>query len=257
MTALAADPTIRRQVIAAARELLGRDPSLPVAVIAAAAGVSRATFYRHFGSRGALLAEVEHEPRPDARSRILEAAQEILIRDSLDGLSMDELARAAAVSRGTLYRLFPGKAALLRGLIEAYSPFEPMHRLLERHRGDPPSVVLPLVARTVVDAVVRRRGLVRVIFHEVTSGKLTAVAGVEPVVRRAIGELSGYMAEQMAAGRVRQMHPLLAVQAFMGPIYFHVMSRPVAERIVPLEPDVREAVDQLVSAVRAGLERQP
>ena len=43
---------------------------------------------------------------------------------SLAELSMDELAKAADVSRGTLYRIVPGKAALLQGLIEAYSPFE-------------------------------------------------------------------------------------------------------------------------------------
>ena len=28
------------------------------------AGVSRATFYRHFGSRDALMRSVAHEPRP-------------------------------------------------------------------------------------------------------------------------------------------------------------------------------------------------
>jgi hypothetical protein len=42
MPALAADPTIRRQVMAAGRELLEDDAAAPVARIATAAGVSRA-----------------------------------------------------------------------------------------------------------------------------------------------------------------------------------------------------------------------
>ena len=46
---------------------------------------------------------------------------------------MDELARAADVSRGTLYRLFPGKAALMEGLLQEYSPFEPVQRILREH----------------------------------------------------------------------------------------------------------------------------
>ena len=100
--AVAADPTIKRQVVAAAREALAADPDAPVERIARSAGVSRATFYRHFGSRAALLDTVAHTPRPPARDRILVAAQEMLVGTTLTDLSMDDLARAADVSRGPL-----------------------------------------------------------------------------------------------------------------------------------------------------------
>ena len=39
---------------------------------------------------------------------------------------MDDLATQADVSRATLYRLFPGKAALFRAIVVAYSPIEPV-----------------------------------------------------------------------------------------------------------------------------------
>src|SRR5919106_3122738 len=103
MAALGADPTIRRQVVSAARSVLAEDARAPVARIARTAGVSRAPFYRHFGSRGALLATIARDPPPAARARILEAAQDALLGTSLADLSMDDLARAAGVSRGTLY----------------------------------------------------------------------------------------------------------------------------------------------------------
>ena len=239
--------------MAVARDLLDDDAAAPVARIASAAGVSRATFYRHFGSRAALLASVAHEPRPDARARILAAAEEVLVRTSLDQLSMDELARTAGVSRGTLYRIFPGKPALLQGLIKSYSPFEAIRRIALEHADDPPDVFLPLVARTVVGTAGEHLGLLRAIFHEATVGSEAALAGVRPLLETMIGSLTRYLSAQMAAGRVRPMHPLLALQAFIGPIFFHLMTRPLADEIVGLPMDVGAAVDDLVAVTLEGL----
>lgn len=253
MATLAADPTIRRQVMAAAREVLHEDPEAPIGVIANRAGVSRATFYRHFGSRAALLTTVAHEPRPNARQRILAAASEMLVRTSLADLSMDELARAAGVSRGTLYRVFPGKAALFHGLIEAYSPFETVRAIVAAHRDDPPERVLPLVARAVVGVAGERLGLLRAVFHEVAGGSTLAVSGMRPVFQATLGVLADYVADQMAAGRIRRMHPLLALQTFIGPIFFHLMTRPTVEGVVTLPMSTATAVDELVEVCLAGL----
>jgi AcrR family transcriptional regulator len=252
--ALADDPTIRRQVMSAAREVLAKDETAAVATIADRAGVSRATFYRHFGSRESLLASIELEPRPDARSRILAAAKDMLMTTSLAELSMDELARAAGVSRGSLYRLVPGKAALLHGLIETYSPFETVRTIIAEHREDPPEVVFPRIGRAVAGVAGERQGLMRAIFHEVTAGG-PAVAGLGPLFQQTLGLLAAYMTAQMAAGRIREMHPILALQAFIGPIFFHLMTRPVIERIVPLPMDPEAAGDELVAEAIAGLAR--
>ena len=252
MPALAADPTIRRQVMSAARVVLADDAGAPVAVIADRAGVSRATFYRHFGSRESLLESIELEPRPDARARILGAAKDMLMTTSLAELSMDELAKAADVSRGTLYRLVPGKGALLQGLIEAYSPFEAIRAIVSQHAGDPPEVVLPLIGRAIVGVAGERLGLMRAIFHEVTAGA-TALAEMGPLFQRTLGLLTVYLSGQMAAGRIRPMHPILALQAFVGPIFFHLMTRPMIERIVPLPMDLESAVDELVAEALEGL----
>jgi len=254
MVSMTADPTIRRQVIAAAREVLSSDPAASVASITRQAGVSRATFYRHFGSRGALLASIDHEPRPAARQRVLVAAQDMLIRSSLADLSMDQLARAADVSRGTLYRLFPGKGALLEGLIDEYSPFDAVQRMLIEHGHDRPEALLPNLARAVVAVVQPRVGLLRAIFVEVTGASEPAIAGMRVAFGSAIGALGAYFAEQMSLGRIRRMPPLIAVQAFISPILFHLLTRPALDRFASSEVSVDAAVDDLVAVSIAGLQ---
>lgn len=256
MPALAADPTIRRQVMSAAREVLAEDAGAPVAAIAGRAGVSRATFYRHFGSRESLLKSVALEPQPAAEARILVAAKDMLIHQSLDELSMEDLAAAAGVSRGTLYRLVPGKAALLRRLIEVYSPFEAIRTIVADHHDEPPETVFPLIGRAIVGISGERLGLMRAIFHEVTANAET-IEGMGPLFAQTLGLLAGYIAGQMEAGRVRRMHPILALQTFVGPIFFHLMTRPSVERVVPLPIDPQDAVDALVASCLAGLSIVP
>jgi AcrR family transcriptional regulator len=252
---IAPDPTIHRQVVAAARAALAADPDAPIGAIARSAGISRATFYRHFGSRDALLQAVAHEPRPKARMRILAAAQDMLLRQSLGDVSMDELARAADVSRGTLYRIFPGKAALMEGLIEAYSPLESIRAVLTQHADDAPAVVLPLLAQAIVGVAGARLGLMRAMFLELTSGSETAITGMQRTFAAALGALAGYMTTQMAAGRMRRMEPFLALQAFIGPIFFHLLSRPVVEQLTDVRFDVAVAVDELMRVSLIGLTR--
>jgi AcrR family transcriptional regulator len=253
MAPVAADPTIRRQVMSAARDILRTDPEAPIDRITRSAGVSRATFYRHFHSRANLLASVAHEPRPGARDRILAAAQDVLVRRSLADLSMDDLASAADVSRGTLYRIFPGKPALMRALVEDFGPFDAIRRILHEHGAEPPDVVLPLIAREIVGVAGTRFGLMRAVFYEATMGSALTLVGAGRLFSGIVGEVAAYLAAQMAAGRVRRMAPVLALQAFIGPIFFHLMTRPLLVEVVPLESGPAESVDALVTVALAGL----
>jgi AcrR family transcriptional regulator len=250
---VSADPTIRRQVVAAARSMLHAEPEASIGRIANEAGVSRATFYRHFGSRDALLAAVEVEPPVPARDRILEAAADLLGRGGLHGFSMEELAVAAGVSRATVYRLFPSKAVLFGEIVRAFSPFEPAMAVMREHGDRPPAEVVPLLVRTFAEVGARRIGIMRGVLLEASALDRDAMAGVRPFMPDAIGTLAGYMARQMDVGNVRRMHPVLAVQALLGPVFVHLLTRPIAERLVGFDLPLDEAISQLTSAILGGL----
>jgi AcrR family transcriptional regulator len=247
------DPTIHRQVVAAARTLLHEDPAAPIASIARSAGVSRATFYRHFGSRDALLDAVRLEPPKPARLRVLEAAADLIGRGGLHGFTMEELATAAGVSRATVYRLFPTKAALFGEIVRHYSPFAPLLRVLTEHGDRPPREVIPLLTHTFATVAEPRIGIMRGVLLEALSVHPDAVTGIQPFMPEVLGALTGYLARHMATGNIRPMHPLLAVQAIMGPIAFHLLSRPLAQRIVGFTMSIDEVVDELTATILEGI----
>jgi len=220
-----------------------------VGQVAAAAGISRASFYRAFESRRALLEALEVEPEPRARERILDAGMDMVGASGLAAVSMDELAVRAGVSRATLYRLFPGKSALFTGLLRTFSPLEPVSILVNSMRDQPPDVVMPEIARTVFRTVygsgTPRIGLLRAVVLELSSLSPDSEDAARDLVAAIIGSVGAYVMAQMAAGRLRPMHPLLALQSLVGPIFFHLLTRPFAERVLGLEIEGEQAVVDL------------
>ncbi len=51
----------------------------------------------------------------------------------------------------------------------------------------------------------------------------------------------------------QSMHPLLAVQAVLGPIAFHLLTRQLAERVIGFAMPIDEAAEQLATTILGGL----
>jgi AcrR family transcriptional regulator len=266
----------KQQVLAAltaatlARGGPGPDPDedglagLSMDELAVRAGVSRATLYRLFGSQQQLFHELGLQPPPTVRSRILDTALELVGRHGLAELSMDELAATAGVSRATLYRLVPGKEPLFAELVRRFSPFEPIAAVLEGAGDRPPAEVIPTIAQAMAAAMDGRIGLLLQLLFEVSRSDLDRHGGDAnqdaAQAMRTLPLVAGYLDQQMAAGYLRRMDPVLAMQALAGPIVMHLLMQASAASqsgaghgvALPLEGVVDELVGMWLRAMTPG-----
>ena len=228
----------------------GNAPSMDE--IAVAAGVSRAALYELFGSRGAILEALGMEHPPSWQDRVLMAGAELLAERGLSGLSLDEVAARSGASRATVYRLFPGKAALFRGIVRAYLPVDATLEMIEVMGHRPPAEVMPALAADLARAGQVRIGVLRSALFEVTGRGDGSEEVVEEVLQNT-RVVMRYLERQMDAGRLRRMHPMLAMQSFVAPIMLHMVSRPLAEDRglvdVPLDEVVREFTEAWLRAM--------
>jgi AcrR family transcriptional regulator len=237
---------LRERILAATRAQFTQGVAPSLAEVAQAVGISRATLYRAFSSREELLHALAFEPEVESRDRLLAKALEMLGQQGLAALSMDALADAAGVSRATVYRLFPGKAALFREVVKTYAPFEHLALLVERVADRPPEEVMPQVAAVFVELFATRAGLYRTLAFEVNSQQEDTQEAAAFVLERGIGSLLNYLQRQMNEGRLRSISPFVALQAFLGPFVIHILSRPLAER-AGLTLSIDEVAAQFVS----------
>jgi len=217
-----------------------------MADFARAAGVSVRTLYRTFGDRGDLMGELDLQGSPSARARILERAIEMVGRRGLEQLSMDDLADESGVSRANLYRLFPGKSALFRDLVATYSPWEAVSMVVDANRDAPPELVMGQVAQTLATAVHGRVGLLLGVISQLLGGDPDAAEGLRRGVE-GFRVLADYLGEQMAAGQLRRMDPILASQLLAAPIVIHELMLPVG-RQAGFDLGEGEAIEEIAQA---------
>jgi AcrR family transcriptional regulator len=213
--------------------------------MALAAGVSRAALYGLFGSRAALLDAIGADVPPSVEERILVAAGEIVAERGFGGLSLDDVAQRSGVSRATVYRLYPGKAALYREVVQTYLPMDEAMQMMDSMADRPPNQVMATMARSLAQAGEVPIGVLRSVLFEVSTGPGggneefldEAYLNVQVVIR--------YLERQMDAGRFRKVDPVLAMQAFFAPVMFHAVSRPVLEEYGLLNVSLEDAVQAL------------
>ncbi len=143
-------------------------------------------------------------PREDnaKRRQVLDGARKVFLADGFDGASMNEIARIAGVSKGTLYVYFDSKEELFAALIreEKREQAEQLCRL-ETDGGDLRATLMALGVR-LLDLVLRPSSIAH--FRTVL-----AVAAKFPSIGRAFYEagpefgrkrLAAYLDTQVAAG---------------------------------------------------------
>ena len=189
--------------------------------IALAAGVSRAALYGLFGSRAALLDAIGADVPPSVEERILVTAGEIVAERGFGGLTLDEVAQRSGVSRATVYRLYPGKAALYREVARAYLPTDEAMQMMDSMADRPPTEVMATLARSLAQAGEVRIGVLRSVLFETTAGPGGGNEEFLDEVYLNVQVIIRYLERQMDAGRFRKVEPVLAMQAFLAPVIFH------------------------------------
>lgn len=120
-------PDLPPALLDAALRLYRKAPSsLTMGAVARAAGVSRATLYRHVAGREALLAalvrtgRLPKEAADPQRARVLAAAFRLLLDKGPAQATMGAIAKAAGVNPATLHRRFGTRQALLDAVTEEF-----------------------------------------------------------------------------------------------------------------------------------------
>ena len=191
----------------------------------------------------------------DKRRQILEGARAVFMASGFDGASMGEIAKAAGVSKGTLYVYFDSKDALFealttqekRGLAEALFQLDP----------EDPDIAgaLTRLGRTYLIEMAKPEhvSVVRMVIGATEKFPHLGRAFFEAGPACGIGRLAGYLDTQVRAGRLRAADTGLAAKHFLHLCQAGLLTRLLfAAGDPPSEAEAQHRVDEAVRVFLAG-----
>jgi AcrR family transcriptional regulator len=188
---------------------------------------------------------------------ILAAARRVMVRHGLELATMEEIAAAAGVAKGTVYLYFPSKDLLIQSLITQVG--ENMLADIEAVVAGPGTSLekVQQVASLLLEYLMRERALFPAYARDILRGGRGAPQGywrrLQEMEERFVQMVTRLFADGIASGQFIPANPRLLTFLLRGMVRavgYHQMSE-------GQEKAVKEALPVLLTLLTSGLTRQP
>jgi len=151
------------------------------------------------------------------QERIIDAAARLFSAKGYHQTSIDEIAEAAGVAKGSVYYNYKSKSALLVAVIRAGIDFVRGKVAAKTAPGAGPLRRLQLLIETAFDLMVQYHALVGFALSGACDGvELEAKEQIEAARKELEGDLASLLAEGAAAGELRPVPAGIAAPLFLG-----------------------------------------
>ena len=169
--------------------------------------------------------------QPDSRERIFRAAASEFAARGFAGANVDRIAAAAGVNKAMIYYHFKSKAALYREILREM--FEAVAARLDemgaRHRK--PEGKIRAFVEAIAQEAEARPHFPPIWFREIAEGGTHLDAGTIATVASIVHRLVLIIREGVAAGKFRQVDPLLVHGGIVGPLLLYYASAGLRKRM--------------------------
>ncbi len=214
------------------------------------------------------MPEIDVSPRwqrraDDRPQEILEAALGVFVERGFAAARLEEVARRAGVSKGTLYLYFSSKEDLLKALVQSaiVPELENVESLVEAHAGSSRELLVLMVTAMWRGIVLSPlSGIPKLMMSEAGNFPDLARFFLEAVIQRHWSVLRQVMEQGMARGEFRPLPAELAVRVFVAPMMMAVFWKhsfmPLEARPLDFDLYFQVAVDMALAGLCAPVSPQ-
>ena len=203
------------------------------------------------------MKQPKFQRRAEDRPReICSAALEVFSEKGFAAAKLDEIARRAGVSKGTLYLYFKDKEDLFRAVVrDTVAPnIDAVRAMVEGADLPFADVIRMFLPRfAAITSQVRVGAVAKMVIGESRNFPELAKVWHDEVVTKALGMIAGVIESAQAKGEVRAGDPRLHAFTLMGPMLMGVLWRETLEPAGGAPLDLDALARQHAETVLAGL----
>ena len=195
--------------------------------------------------------------RKQARpSDIVAAALLVFGEKGFAGAKIEEIARRAGVSKGTVYLYFEAKSDIFRAVVQQavipnIADIEAMVLELDLPFAELLQLLLPRFAALVTARPIG--AVVKMVIGESRNFPELARVWHDEVISRGLGLLSGLVERGQRRGEIRPLDPRAAAFSIMGPMLMGVLWREILMPVGGAEIDLAAIASQHAETILSGL----
>jgi AcrR family transcriptional regulator len=185
------------------------------------------------------------------RQDILESALKIFAEKGYNGSTTAEIARAAGVAEGTIFRHFSTKKELLNAVLEP-KILEGLIKLDKEHAENTPTEFFQLFLKNRMELIKENEALIRLMFAEAQYHSEVREALFKGILGQGISIIRPWFEKGVERGDFRALPFLPTMRSFMGMIMFYGLFGNVLLGLSP-EKTIEEAADHMLDLFLHGL----
>ena len=187
----------------------------------------------------------------ERRQDILEAALKIFTEKGYNGSTTAEIARAAGVAEGTIFRHFPTKKELLIAVLKP-KILDGIIYLDEEHREASPVEFFRCFLKNRLELIKENDGLFRFMFAEAQYHSEVKEALFKVILEQGISIVKPWYEMAVKHGDFRPLPFLPTMRSFMGMVMFYGIFSHAFPSLSP-EETLEEAADHMLGILFLGL----
>ena len=194
-------------------------------------------------------------PAEERRSAILTAAIPVFAANGYERATTREIARAAGVAEGTLYRHFAGKRELLTAVMQSLVLL-PISNILATGVTTDDDTIMQALLRDRFDEISKHRDLLKVILAQAFfDSELASHLGVQ-VITPVMTIVSEYFHRRIADGVFVAMPPEVPMRAIMGIVFSQLMFSLMIPQSEQTVAEREVLIQQLSSMILDGVRKK-
>lgn len=197
--------------------------------------------------------------RENKEQAILEAAIKIFAEKSYNGTTTSEIAKAAGVAEGTIFRYFRTKKDLLKGILDKFTFFignnlieNQLSKILEENKEKDESEILKIIIKNRIELIKKYKDIMKIVFTEMQFSPEIREGILKNILPKAKSTVRKFIIMCIEKGSFRNVDIEAAEAAILGIIISYVAQNYL---IVENKSKDYEGLDDIVDIIMNGLKK--